>query len=209
MRRIVTTSMVLALVAASIALAAPAQATVNNVAVQCGNSPSGGSVTVSPSTAITGAVNGDTVVIGALSAIASANVSLSGVTGPTTISSTPQTYVITSSSPSYIVVTVASDPSGLPYSCVGKSVTISINGGTPSSGGSSATSSAPDPIVQQFGMPASGTCADTASESLNWGGASSGGWGESWAEWMHGGLGGAVCTRTLVYSTSSGAWAAS
>jgi len=188
-------------------LAAPANAATISSTISC--SGSGGTVTVSPSTPITGAVNGDTVVIGALSAIASASVSLSGVTGPTSISSAPQTYTITSSSPSYIVVTVVSDPSGLPYSCVGKSVTISINGGTPSSGGSSSSTSAPDPIVQQFGRPASGTCADAAPASLNWGGSSSGGWGESWAQWMNGGTGGAVCTRTLLYSTSSGAWSAS
>lgn len=87
--------------------------------------------------------------------------------------------------------------------------TVTGGGGGGSSSGSSSTTSAPDPIVQQFGKPASGTCADSAPESLNWGGSSSGGWGESWAQWMNGGTGGAVCTRTLVHSTSSGAWAAS
>lgn len=82
------------------------------------------------------------------------------------------------------------------------------SGGGGSSTGSSSTSSAPSPIVQQFGKPASWSCADAAPASLNWGGAESGGWSESWAEWMNGGLGGAVCTRTLTYRSSTGMWSA-
>lgn len=78
-----------------------------------------------------------------------------------------------------------------------------------SSGGSSATSSTPAPVVQQFGLPASGSCADAARADLNWGGAASGGWSASWARWMNGGSGGAVCSRTLQYSNSTGAWSAS
>jgi len=64
----------------------------------------------------------------------------------------------------------------------------------------------PPPVMQQFGMPASGTCDAAAPIVLNWGGAGSGGWGNSWAEWMNGGRGGAVCTRTLVYSNDLGHW---
>ena len=64
----------------------------------------------------------------------------------------------------------------------------------------------PPPVVQQFGKPASGTCDAAAPVTLNWGGAGSGGWGESWAQWMNGGLGGGVCTRTLVFNTNLGAW---
>jgi len=79
-------------------------------------------------------------------------------------------------------------------------------GGGGGSSSSSSASSAPAPIFQQFGKPASGTCAEAASDSLNWSGVASGGWSESWAQWMNGGTGGAVCTRTLVYSTSQGAW---
>jgi len=66
--------------------------------------------------------------------------------------------------------------------------------------------SGPGPHIQQFAMPATGTCDDAQPEGLNWGGASSGGWSESWAQWMHEGQGGAVCTRTLAYSTSTGTW---
>jgi hypothetical protein len=64
----------------------------------------------------------------------------------------------------------------------------------------------PPPVMQQFGMPVSGTCEAAAPIVLNWGGAGSGGWGNSWAQWMNGGSGGAVCTRTLVYSDALGRW---
>ena len=64
----------------------------------------------------------------------------------------------------------------------------------------------PPPVMQQFGMPSTGTCDASAPAVLNWGGAGSGGWGNSWAEWMNGGRGGAVCTRTLVYSNAVGHW---
>jgi len=89
---------------------------------------------------------------------------------------------------------------------VGTITTGTSSGGSSSS--SSSSSSAPAPVVQQFGKPASGTCEDAAPATLNWGGASSGGWSESWAQWMNGGRGGAVCTRSLVYSSSSGRWGA-
>ena len=66
--------------------------------------------------------------------------------------------------------------------------------------------STPPPVLQQFGMPSSGTCDAAAPVMLNWGGAGSGGWGSSWAQWANGGNGGAVCTRTLVYSNSASRW---
>jgi len=84
--------------------------------------------------------------------------------------------------------------------------TISANGGGGGSSSGSASTSGPAPIFQQFGKPSAGTCDAVAPASLNWSGVSSGGWSESWAEWMNGGLGGAVCTRTLVYSTSQSKW---
>jgi hypothetical protein len=64
----------------------------------------------------------------------------------------------------------------------------------------------PPPVLQQFGMPSSGTCDASAPVMLNWGGAGSGGWGNSWAQWANGGNGGPVCTRTLVYSNSASRW---
>jgi hypothetical protein len=68
------------------------------------------------------------------------------------------------------------------------------------------TNQTPAPLLQQFGKPSSGTCDAVAPESLNWSDVASGGWGESWAQWMNGGSGGAVCTRTLVYSTEQSRW---
>ena len=64
----------------------------------------------------------------------------------------------------------------------------------------------PDPVFQEFGKPTVGSCAALAPASLNWGGVSHGGWGESWSQWMHDGKGGAVCSRTLVYSREREAW---
>jgi len=66
--------------------------------------------------------------------------------------------------------------------------------------------SSPAPIVQEFGKPASGACDDAQPEGLDWGGALSGGWGESWSQWMNSGTGGFVCTRRLVYSNAVGHW---
>ena len=93
-----------------------------------------------------------------------------------------------------------SSPGGTPtYTTLASSVTITGSSG-PISG------STPPPILQQFGKPSSLTCDEVTPADLNWGGSSSGGWGESWAQWMNDGNGGAVCTRTLVYSTSQSKW---
>ena len=62
------------------------------------------------------------------------------------------------------------------------------------------------PVIQQFGRPLTVTCDTAASESLNWWGVASGGWSQSWATWMNDGRGGAVCTRTLRYSTVQSQW---
>ena len=67
-------------------------------------------------------------------------------------------------------------------------------------------SPSPDPILQQFGKPASGTCTDAAPTHTQLPGAPSGGWGDSWAQWVNEGNGGAVCTRTLIYSTAQSRW---
>jgi hypothetical protein len=71
---------------------------------------------------------------------------------------------------------------------------------------SSTASDAPPDWLQQVGLPASGTCTGVDDTSLNRGGAASGGWGKSWAQWMNGGLGGAVCSRSLAY-VGGGRWA--
>jgi hypothetical protein len=64
----------------------------------------------------------------------------------------------------------------------------------------------PSPVIQAFGKPAAGTCDDAAPKGLNWAGAPSGGWTESWARWMNDGQGGGVCTRTLSFTTGTGRW---
>lgn len=63
----------------------------------------------------------------------------------------------------------------------------------------------PPEWLQQVGMPASGECTGIDDAALNRGGASAGGWGRSWAQWMNDGAGGAVCTRTLAY-VGNGRW---
>lgn len=64
----------------------------------------------------------------------------------------------------------------------------------------------PPPVLQQFGRPASDTCDAAAPATLNWAGVAGNGWTPSWSEWMNGGRGGAVCTRTLVYNTQQARW---
>lgn len=60
----------------------------------------------------------------------------------------------------------------------------------------------PRSVIQQFGLPASGTCEERAPANMDVAGVGSGGWGVSWARWMNEGDGGAVCTRKLSYVES-------
>ena len=62
-----------------------------------------------------------------------------------------------------------------------------------------------DDAMQQVAMPASGSCADEQSSSLNWAGVSPGGWTASWAQWANQGKGGAVCVRWLT-TAANGTW---
>jgi len=41
---------------------------------------------------------------------------------------------------------------------------------------------------------------------MNWSGIGTDGWGISWAQWMNEGVGGAVCTRTVMYDTAAAKW---
>jgi len=88
----------------------------------------------------------------------------------------------------------------------GAAPTPDPGGGGDDGSGSAAVVSGPGPHIQQFPVPATGTCDEAQPEGLNWGGVSSGGWSESWSWWMHDGEGGHVCTRTLAYNTSMAAW---
>jgi len=64
----------------------------------------------------------------------------------------------------------------------------------------------PADILQQTPVPASGSCTDVADEGFRYGTSVSGGWSKSWASWIGSEIGGEVCTRTLTYSNSRGAW---
>jgi len=84
---------------------------------------------------------------------------------------------------------------------------VDVSGGGGSDSGSSGSpGSAPASEIQQFGLPASGNCEDGATEAMNWSGIGMDGWGISWAQWMNEGAGGPVCTRTVVYDTSTAKW---
>ena len=102
------------------------------------------------------------------------------------------------------------------------SISVRANGGTPANtftvmvsrtrggggggGGSSSAPAAPADVMQQVGVPADGKCSSIVDATLNWAGVSSGGWGTSWAQWMNGGKGGAVCNRALIYSLGLSKW---
>ena len=70
----------------------------------------------------------------------------------------------------------------------------------------SVTAQVPASLIQQFGKPDVGSCEDAAWPEMNWAGVASGGWSESWAQWMHDGNGGVVCTRTLEYHQGHSRW---
>jgi len=70
----------------------------------------------------------------------------------------------------------------------------------------SSNSASPLPVMQQFGVPSSGNCEEGASDEMNLSGVSGGGWGISWAQWLNGQLGDAVCTRSLMYDPSQAKW---
>ena len=178
---------------AGVALAGPASAsTTYTVSFQC----SFFGLTASPSS-VTAAVN-DVVRMNVVSP-GNFTVTSVGATGPASISSAG-TYDYTVTQANGSLTFLASSGA-----CAGQSLTVAINGG---GGGAPAEgASAPAPVVQEFGLPASGTCDAAASNDLNWAGVASGGWSISWAEWMNGGQGGAVCTRTLFYDTNAAAWA--
>ena len=97
------------------------------------------------------------------------------------------------------------------YSCSGSTgATYRLLGDplppSPSTGGSSSGTGGAGEYIQQFAKSPSMTCDEAQPEGLNWSGAPSGGWGESWAQWPNDGRGGEVCVRTLFYNTSTGKW---
>jgi hypothetical protein len=132
------------------------------------------------------------------------SVTISGLSGGTTIWGP----VVLASGNTYTV-----NPLGLSLTAIRFDAILStLLPATAPTGGGSETSttdsplSGPPPILQQFGMPASGDCHGGEPTGLNWSGVSSGGWGVSWAQWANDSEGGAVCTRMLVYSTEQSKW---
>ena len=67
-------------------------------------------------------------------------------------------------------------------------------------------SQTPPSIIQQVGLPPSGVCEDVVDGMFGTQTYVRGGWTRSWATWMSNGLGGAVCTRMLVYSNAQERW---
>jgi len=65
---------------------------------------------------------------------------------------------------------------------------------------------APAPVLQQFGLMSEVSCEESAPAELDLSGVSSGGWPSSWAQWVGGGAGGFVCTRTLSYQSGTDMW---
>jgi hypothetical protein len=193
MRRSVTTLSIAVALATPIALASPATAAPVTVTVSC----TAGPLSASPSSFSAGI--GDVITVSNASG-GSFTVGTTTATGNGTliVNSASNTFTVTSGSGGQLVF----NPIG-GGACTTGAVNFTAGG---SNGTSSGDSSAPIPEIQQFGKPASETCEAAAPVSLNWSGVSSGGWSESWAQWMNGGNGGAVCTRTLVYSTGQSRW---
>jgi len=121
-----------------------------------------------------------------------------------------KTFIINPSADNSQVTLEWSNPeAGYPPIVPGFIITYSATPGGASSatpGGVASAGAGPAPLIQQFPRPVTGTCDEAASKDLNWSGVASGGWGESWSQWIDEGDGGAVCTRMLVYNTSTSAW---
>ena len=180
----------------NVGAASSAHAANQSITVTC----SGGAPVFSPSEITVGA--SDTVTLlnssGGTLSITNINTTGTGLTWsapPTWNDATTKVLTVTDRAGAGVSI---SGPAG----CGGAS-TLGFGGG---SDGTTANQSAPASILQQFGKPASSTCDAVAPESLNWSGVASGGWGESWSEWMNDGKGGAVCTRTLLFSTAQSKW---
>lgn len=71
---------------------------------------------------------------------------------------------------------------------------------------SEAGAAGPGDVLQQVRVPSTGNCADVVDDGFRYGTTVTGGWGKSWAQWINPGVGGEVCTRTLTYSSSLRTW---
>lgn len=200
----------LAVLAASVGLAQPAQAA-TSVALT-----SGGTLEIGGVAAANGANVDDTTINFTnnyandvrfnTSLLENAGTGAACNSGPTACVATASGGTVTLTAPGAATANMQQSISGnwLPLAVF---FTVNSGGGGGTSDPTAETSSdaRPSAIMQQVGMPSAG-CADYENADLNIGGAASGGWGQSWAQWVNDGEGGAVCTRTLVYSPTLGSW---
>lgn len=200
MRRLSSALIAMAVLGTGFVSIPSAQAAVFSVTATGNRTVSPNTLVVSP-TSVSAAV-GDTFTLNFGLGGAFTFLTVINSTGAVSASGTPCTATACQIAPgSNLSLTVVSQGT-LTLDMTGTVVTLTLGAG----GSSSSVSTGPAPIVQQFGLPVSGTCDAAASKDLNWAGVSAGGWAISWGQWMNGGKGGAVCSRTLVYSATKAAW---
>ena len=188
----------------AIGLAAPASAVPNNVSITC----VGSSLVLSSNNIATN--DADTLVVTNNTGAGLVRTTIANATGPFTLAAGggTQTGTFTVVGSTGGLVRFTQDPMG---GCANATVTLNFTGGGGGGGGGGGSSSssapaAPADVVQQVGVPADGKCSSIVDATLNWAGVSSGGWGTSWAQWMNGGKGGAVCNRALFYDLRLSKW---
>jgi len=216
-KKILSTAAALALgLGGLVAVAAPAQAATFSYAVDCASGGATQSVTAATGDTITLTVSAGTCEYVSVEKDIIASSSAVSITGGGSPSATDRTLYwewVGTGAITQVDITLTITGSGQinfiaggsPFSTTGQTFNVSTGGGGGSSS-STSSSSAPAPVIQSFGKPATGTCDEAQPEGLDWAGVASGGWGVSWAQWMNGGNGGAVCTRELVYSTAQSKW---
>jgi hypothetical protein len=64
----------------------------------------------------------------------------------------------------------------------------------------------PKTVIEEVGMPASGSCADVVDTDLAYGTGLTGNWKPGFGMWMNGGKGGPICGRSLVYNNALKKW---
>lgn len=204
MRRLVGLAACVAALAMPVALAVPANAVVLVTLTGSGVSPSAVAATTGTQFLFQNSSGVRVVLINGTGQVSAGATSCATASGPCSVSNGTTSGFTVNAEGSVQVFNYTAGQQGSLLA----TFYVNASGTDPSAGGGGVTSG-PAPIVQQFGRPASGTCEAAASSALNWGGAQSGGWSESWAEWMNGGLGGAVCTRSLTFRSTTGTWSAS
>ena len=215
-KKILSTAAALALgLGGLVAVAAPAHAATFSYAVDCASGGATQSVTAATGDTITLTVSAGTCQYVSVEKDIIASSSAVSITGGGSPSAVDQgaywDWTGTSAITQVVISLTITGPGQINFTSsgfTGQAFNVGSGGGGGGGGSSSSTSSssAPAPVIQSFGKPATGTCDEAQPEGLDWAGVASGGWGVSWAQWMNGGNGGAVCTRELVYSTAQSKW---